>query len=540
MAEKVHIRLIQDSFLVGDIKGNARKIITLSEEARQSGVDLVVFPELALSGYPPEDLLLRRGFIRQVDAAINQIQKSVTGIDIVLGAPRHDGEQLFNTAFWVRDGQQLAVYDKYTLPNYAIFDEKRYFSPGNQPSVVTLKGIPFGMSICEDIWNLEPAAQTAKAGARAMLILNASPYHWGKYQERLDVLHQRIQETGMSMFYLNTVGGQDELVFDGESLVMDSKGKLITQGPDFDSAALDVWIDNEGKLSASHPLHARPHLEEASVYKALVTAVRDYVANNGFDGVVLGLSGGVDSALTLAIAVDALGADQVHAVMMPSRYTAQMSLDDAAEEAKTLGVDYRIISIEPSFNAFLETLKEDFANTEPDTTEENIQARCRGVILMALSNKLRRMVLTTGNKSEMAVGYSTLYGDMAGGFAPLKDVSKTLVYRLCHYRNSISQVIPVRVIERPPSAELRPDQVDQDSLPDYAVLDAILELSVEQDRPRAEVIAAGYEDAVVDRIIRMVQLNEYKRRQAPPGVRITRRAFGRDRRYPITSGYRRG
>ncbi|MFW2374314.1 MAG: NAD+ synthase [Gammaproteobacteria bacterium] len=540
MAEKIHIRLIQDSFLVGDVKGNARKIITLSQQARQSGVDLVVFPELALSGYPPEDLLLRQGFIRQIDTAIKQIQQSVTGIDVVLGAPRHDGEQLFNSAFWIRDGEQLAVYDKYTLPNYAVFDEKRYFSGGDQPAVVALKGVTFGLSICEDIWYPEPATQAAKAGAKTMLILNASPYHRGKYQERLDTLQQRIQETGMSMFYLNIVGGQDELVFDGESMVLDSAGQLISQGPDFESVALDVWIDDKGRLGADQPLLPAPLSEETSVYKALVTAVRDYVGNNGFDGVVIGLSGGVDSALTLAIAVDALGADQVHAVMMPSRYTAQISLDDAAEEARNLGVDYRIISIEPSFQAFLETLHEDLAGTEPDTTEENIQARCRGVILMALSNKLRRMLLTTGNKSEMAVGYSTLYGDMAGGFAPLKDVSKTLVYRLCHYRNSISSVIPLRVIERAPSAELRPDQVDQDSLPDYAVLDAILELSVEQDRPRAEVIAAGYDEAIVDRVIRMVQLNEYKRRQAPPGVRITRRAFGRDRRYPITSGYRRG
>lgn len=539
MAEKVRIRLIQDSFLVGDIKGNTRKIITLSEQARQSGIDLVVFPELALTGYPPEDLLLRQGFIRQIDSAIEKIQQSVTGIDMVLGAPRHSGDKLFNSAFWIRDGQQLSVYDKYTLPNYAVFDEKRYFATGDRPVVVTLKGVPFGLSICEDIWYQGPAEDAAKDGAKAMLIINASPYHRGKYQERLDMLQQRIQQTGMSMFYLNIVGGQDELVFDGESLVLDSTGKLITQGPNFESVALDVWIDAEGNTGTDQALLPQPLSDEASVYKALVTAVRDYVGNNGFDGVVIGLSGGVDSALTLAIAVDALGADQVHAVMMPSRYTIQMSLDDAAEEARTLGVNYRVISIEPSFQAFLETLSKDFAGTEPDTTEENIQARCRGVILMALSNKLGRMLLTTGNKSEMAVGYSTLYGDMAGGFAPLKDVSKTLVYRLCHYRNSISPVIPARVIERPPSAELRPDQVDQDSLPDYALLDGILELSVEQDRPKAEVIAAGYDEAIVDRVIRMVQFNEYKRRQAPPGVRITRRAFGRDRRYPITSGYRR-
>jgi NAD+ synthase (glutamine-hydrolysing) len=336
------------------------------------------------------------------------------------------------------------------------------------------------------------------------------------------------------------VGGQDELVFDGDSLVLDTEGELVGRGPDFESAQLCYQLTPDNEITAiNNTQFSQPESELANIYKALVTAVRDYVKGNGFDGVVIGLSGGVDSALTLAIAADALGPSQVHAVMMPSRYTAQMSLDDAKEEADILGVDYKIISIEPTFQSFLDTLKDEFAGTEADTTEENIQARCRGVILMALSNKLRRMVLTTGNKSEMAVGYSTLYGDMAGGFAPLKDVEKQLVYALCDYRNSVSRVIPQRVLDRPPSAELRPDQQDQDSLPDYAILDAILRMSVEEDMPRQQIIDAGYDEATVDRVIRMVQFNEYKRRQAPPGVRITQRAFGRDRRYPITSGYRR-
>jgi len=539
MTESVQINLIQDSFLVGDIQANARKIITLAERERQSGADLVVFPELALTGYPPEDLLLRQGFIDQIDAAVSKIIESVTGIDIVFGAIRHDGQHLYNSAFWGRSGKLLDVYDKYTLPNYAVFDEKRYFAAGNRPVVIELKGQKIGLSICEDIWSKEPAQQAQQLGAQALLILNASPYHSNKNQQRIDELKQRNAETGMAMFYLNIVGGQDELVFDGESLVMDAKGEVIGRGPDFEAAQLQYRLHASGSIEPVNTDFYQPHSEEANIYKALVTSVRDYVANNGFDGVVIGLSGGVDSALTLAIAVDALGADQVHAVMMPSRYTAQMSLDDAKEEAEILGVDYRIISIEPTFNAFLETLKDSFENTEADTTEENIQARCRGVILMALSNKLRRMVLTTGNKSEMAVGYSTLYGDMAGGFAPLKDVFKILVYKLCDYRNSISRVIPQRVLDRPPSAELRPDQVDQDSLPDYNVLDVILEMTVEQDKTKDEIIAAGYDEETVERVIRMVQFNEYKRRQAPPGVRITKRAFGRDRRYPITSGYRR-
>ncbi len=539
MTNAVQLCLIQERFLVGDIKANTRKILSLMQQAEQEGADIAIFPELALSGYPPEDLLMRQGFIRQTEEAIRQIASSSTDMIVVFGAPVHHENLLYNSAVVCHKGAVTGKYFKHSLPNYAVFDEKRYFQAGSETLVIECAQRKLGIIICEDAWFEQPALQTRDAGAEALLILNASPYHRNKHQQRLDMLQHRHAELNLPMFYINIVGGQDELVFDGDSLVIDSAGKLAGRGPDFEPALLHYQWHEDGSITSLSPYYSEPRNELASIYKALVTAVKDYVNGNGFDGVVIGLSGGVDSALTLAIAVDALGPDQVHAVMMPSRYTAQISLDDAAEEAEILGVDYKVISIEPVFQTFLKTLEDEFANTEVDTTEENIQARCRGVILMALSNKLHRMVLTTGNKSEMAVGYSTLYGDMAGGFAPLKDVEKQLVYALCDYRNSQSRVIPQRVLDRPPSAELRPDQQDQDSLPDYAVLDAILRMSVEDDMPRQEIIDAGYDAQTVDRVLRMVQINEYKRRQAPPGVRITQRAFGRDRRYPITSGYRR-
>ena len=538
MTHSIQIHLMQRSFLVGDMRANARQIIALAHSARDKGADLVVFPELALCGYPPEDLLLRPGFVQLCDETLAEIQRSVLGVDLIFGAPRHAGQKLFNAAFCLRDGIVRDVYDKHTLPNYAVFDEKRYFSEGDKPCVLDVKGIKVGITICEDIWLEAPALQAKKAGAQALLVLNASPYHSGKYLERLQTLQQRHAETGVPVLYLNLVGGQDELVFEGQSLVLDGKGQLVHCAADFAAADLSYRLHDNGSVES---LQDSAHLptEDASIYRALVCGVRDYVTHNGFKGVVMGLSGGVDSALTLAIAVDALGADKVMAVMMPSRYTADISLHDAEQQAHTLGVEYRVIAIERAFNTFLELLAPSFAGLAPDITEENIQARCRGLLLMALSNKLQRMVLTTGNKSEMAVGYCTLYGDMAGGFAPLKDVFKMRVYSLCRYRNSVSVVIPERVLTRPPSAELRADQTDQDSLPPYEILDAILAMSVEQDRPRQDIIAAGYDEATVDRVLHLVQINEYKRRQAPPGVRITRRAFGRDRRYPITSGYRR-
>jgi len=539
MTDALQISLIQERFLVGNIKANTRKIISLSQQARREGADIAVFPELALSGYPPEDLLMRAGFIRQIEEGIAEIASNSQDMLIVFGAPVMHQHELFNAALVCSDGRVIAEYYKHSLPNYAVFDEKRYFQSGSEPLVIEWRQRKLGLVICEDAWLEEPIKQTVNSGAEVIVILNASPYHRNKHQQRLDMLQHRQKESPVPIFYLNIVGGQDELVFDGGSLVLNRQGELIGRGPDFEAALLHYQIQADLSISSVNTPIYQPESELACLYKALVVAVHDYVTGNGFDGVVIGLSGGVDSALTLAIAVDALGAEAVHAVMMPSRYTADMSLQDAQAEADILGVDYKVISIEPVFQSFLQTLEEEFAGKEVDTTEENIQARCRGVILMALSNKLRRMVLTTGNKSEMAVGYSTLYGDMAGGYAPLKDVEKQLVYALCDYRNSVSQVIPQRVLDRPPSAELRVDQEDQDSLPDYAVLDAILRMTVEEDMPRQQIIDAGYSAEIVDKVIQMVQINEYKRRQAPPGVRITQRAFGRDRRYPITSGYRR-
>lgn len=539
MTETIQLCLIQDRFLVGDIKSNTRKIISLSEQAKQAGADIVVFPELALSGYPPEDLLMRQGFIQQVEQAIKEIADSTGEMLVVFGAPSLHEHELFNAAIVCGNGQVITEYHKHSLPNYAVFDEKRYFQSGHKSVVIECKQRKLGIIICEDAWLDAPLKLAGEAGAEAILILNASPYHRNKHQQRLDMLKRRQKNLALPMFYVNIVGGQDELVFDGDSLALSAQGELMGRGPDFEPALLHYQLLADNSILSLNTPFYQSEGELPSLYKALVTAVRDYVKGNGFNGVVIGLSGGVDSALTLAIAADALGPDEVHAVMMPSRYTAQMSLDDAQAQADVMGVDYKSISIEPTFQAFLETLKDEFLNTQVDTTEENIQARCRGVILMALSNKQRRMVLTTGNKSEMAVGYSTLYGDMAGGFAPLKDVEKQLVYALCEYRNTVSPVIPQRVLDRPPSAELRPDQEDQDSLPDYAVLDAILRMSVEDDMPRQQIIDAGYDAEMVDKVIKMVQINEYKRRQAPPGVRITQRAFGRDRRYPITSGYRR-
>jgi len=401
--------------------------------------------------------------------------------------------------------------------------------------------VPVGLTLCEDIWHPRPAQAAQAAGARLLINLNASPFHLGKRNERIETLQARTHETGLPVLYVNLVGGQDELVFDGASLVMNADGSLAQRAPAFEEGlyVADFTVDDDGRVSAVQGTVSTPSCPEESVYKALVLGVRDYIEKNGFPGAIIGLSGGIDSALTLAVAVDAIGAERVEAVMMPSRYTQDISLADAHAEARMLGVEYHVLPIETAFKAFLDILEDEFAGAGPDTTEENIQARCRAVILMAISNKKHKVVLSTGNKSEVSVGYCTLYGDMAGGFDVLKDVPKTLVYRLSEYRNRLSPVIPRRVIERPPSAELAPDQKDSDSLPPYDVLDAILEMYVEQDRCAEEIVAAGYDSATVDRVIRLVNMNEYKRRQAAPGVRITRRAFGRDRRYPITSGYDR-
>ena len=532
--------LAQLNMLVGDVAGNVAKVAAALARARDElRADVVIFPELTLTAYPPEDLLLRPGLHRQVLRGLDLLKRQVTGIDVVLGYPVLAADGLRNSASLLREGEVIATYHKQHLPNYSVFDEKRYFVPGNEATVVDIRGVPVALTVCEDLWHPGPMAQAEAAGARLMFNLNASPYHAGKGGEREAVLRERLAEAAMPIVYVNQVGGQDELIFDGESLVMNGEGEIVLRAQPFVEDIYLAEFDVRNGVAIAQPgvMHAAlPAVE--SIYRAVVLGVRDYIEKNNFDGAVIGLSGGVDSALTLAIAVDAIGAERVEAVMMPSRYTAQMSLDDAELEAETLGVEYHVISIEPVFNAFLTSLHDELAGRAPDTTEENIQARCRGVILMAISNKKTKILLTTGNKSEMAVGYATLYGDMAGGYAPIKDLPKTMVYQLAHYRNGVAPVIPRRVLERPPSAELKPDQKDQDSLPPYEILDPILELYVEQDQTPEEIITAGFERETVLRVVAMVNRNEYKRRQAPPGVRVSRRAFGRDRRYPITSAYR--
>ena len=540
-ATSFRVVMAQLDFLVGDIGGNVEKILAAAAEARDRlRADLIVFPELTITGYPPEDLLLRPGFVRQVEPALRRLCDEVRGIAAVVGCPLPTPEGLRNAAVVLADGAVRATYYKQWLPNYSVFDEKRYFVPGGEPAVVTVAGVRVGVTICEDVWLPGPVARAAGAGAQLLVSLNASPYHAGKGGQRLEVLRQRTREGRVPIVYVNLLGGQDELVFDGGSTVVGADGVLTQRAPFFAAGLypVDFRLSDSGIMPVPGEVAEEPGAEEG-IYRALVLGVRDYVEKNGFPGVVLGLSGGIDSALTLAIAVDALSAERVEAVLMPSRSTADMSNTDAELEAKALGVKYHLLPIEPAFQAFLRILQPVFAGLPSGIAEENIQARCRGVLLMAISNKTGKMVLTTGNKSETAVGYSTLYGDMAGGFAPIKDVLKTTVYRLAAYRNRLSPVIPQRVFDRPPSAELRPDQTDQDSLPPYDVLDAILHGYVEEDRSVEELIAAGFDKATVERVARLVIVNEYKRRQAAPGVRITPRAFGRDRRYPITSGFRR-
>ncbi len=536
MKYSLKVAMAQVNTVVGDIDANVAMIIEYSQRARdEQKADVVVFPELTLTGYPPEDLLMRRSFLQWIQGGLEQLLSTVRGIDLVVGLPRCGTEGLHNAALVIRDGEIIAEYHKHLLPNYGVFDEKRYFIPGIKAVVYDCKGISIGLTLCEDIWQSGPAEAAVSAGAELILNLNASPFYRHKQQSRLEVLQQRAVESGVPIVYVNAVGGQDELVFDGQSMVMAADGNPVGMQPAFEESLSCVEISAGLAGDEWAPPSAEEELEV--LYKALVCGVRDYVNKNGFSGVLLGLSGGIDSALTLAVAVDALGADRVNVVMMPSRYTAQMSEEDASQQARTLGVEYDTIAIKPAFDAFREMLAPFFEGLPVDTTEENIQARSRGVLLMALSNKTGRMVLTTGNKSEMAVGYATLYGDMAGGFAPLKDVSKTLVFALSRYRNLSGEVIPERVITRPPSAELSDNQKDSDSLPEYAILDPILERFIELDEPVEDIIAAGFDEHEVRRVAAMVLRNEYKRRQAPPGIKITRRGFGKDRRYPITSGY---
>ncbi|GMU69740.1 MAG: putative glutamine-dependent NAD(+) synthetase [Steroidobacteraceae bacterium] len=537
----LRIALAQLDFLVGDVRGNVARVVDTAREAAAQGAGLVVFPELALSGYPPEDLLFHRGFRLQIEAGLAEVCRGVGDVAVIVGLPEYSGTQIFNSAALVARGAVQAMHRKSELPNYQVFDEKRYFSAGAQPTVVEVGGMRVGVLVCEDIWERESAELAKSAGAELLVVSNASPFQLHKQRDRERVARETVLDVELPLAYVNLVGGQDELVFDGQSFVMGAGGTLAMRAPayaeglhcvDFRRAASGAIEPVAGEVAAELP-------EVASVYGALVLGVRDYVTKHRFPGVVIGLSGGVDSALTLALAVDALGADQVHAVMMPSRYTSGMSLEDAKAQAELLGVRYSVLPIEAMFEATLATLKDEFAGRAPDATEENIQSRCRMLLLMGISNKTGRMLLTTGNKSEMAVGYATLYGDMAGGFAPIKDCGKQLVYRLADYRNSLSPAIPQRVIDRPPSAELRPNQKDSDSLPPYEVLDAILAAFIEEDLTVDEICARGFDRATVGRVLDLVKRNEYKRRQTPPGVRVSRRAFGRDWRYPITNGYRR-
>ncbi len=562
------IALAQINCTLGDLAGNAAKIAAYSERAKQAGARLLLTPEMSLCGYPPEDLLLRAGFYRACNLALHDLAKKIHGIIVIVGHPHEADGKRYNAASVLRDGHVVATYYKQNLPNHSVFDEERYFARGNTACVFEVDGIQFALNICADIWLPHAAMRAKKAGAQVLLVLNASPYHLDKQAARYKIVQQRIRETGLPIAYVNMVGGQDELVFDGASFAMNAdpvihangeiypddeiktEGTLTHQFSAFEESLSFLELQNEkfpptnfiAKEFIPGEIIPAP-TPEASIYRALCLGVHDYVTKNNFPGVLLGLSGGIDSAITLAIAVDALGADRVHAVMMPSPYTAQISLDDAREMAATLGVRYDELNITPTFNAYLATLHEQFIHRASDTTEENLQARIRGNLLMALSNKFGALVLTTGNKSEMTVGYCTLYGDMAGGFAVLKDVSKTWVVRLSHYRNTLgyrntlSHVIPPRIITRPPSAELKPDQTDQDSLPPYDILDGIMECYVEKNLSIAEIITCGFSEADVLRVVKLIRINEYKRRQSPVGIRITERSFGKDWRYPITVRY---
>ena len=542
MTTRFKIIMAQLDFLVGDIDGNTDKIIRVARRASEElGADMVVFPELAITGYPPEDLLLRPSLKPRITKALDRICVADIDAYLVVGYPETTAEGVYNALAVLRGSKVIAGYRKQYLPNYQVFDERRYFRAGSHPCVIDIAGARMAFTVCEDLWEPEPARQAKEAGAHLLVNINASPFHMRKLQERQELVQQRSREGGFPVVYVNLVGGQDELVFDGGSMAA-SQGELNCLIPQFQEGLfpLDIEIAEHGSCEIPRQAMAETLDLEAQVYEALVMGVRDYVEKNGFKGVVLGLSGGIDSALSLAIAADALGSARVQAVMMPFAYTSQLSLDCAQKQAQSLGVNYQVIAINEIYDSFTAALKDEFAGLESDVTEQNIQARARGVLLMAISNKKGLLVLTTGNKSEIAVGYSTLYGDMAGGFDVLKDVSKTLVYRLARFRNSIGAgktVIPAEVIDRAPSAELAPGQVDQDSLPDYDTLDEILELYVEQDQSAKAIMDKGYTEADVKRVLRLVDLNEYKRRQSPVGVRLTQRGFGRDRRYPITNGW---
>ena len=535
------IALAQFSPHIGNLEANAQKMLEQANEAKKQNADLIIFPELSSIGYPAEDLLLRPSLTKRTQQVFEQL-KTVKDIVMVFGfVNQTEDGQRYNAAAVMKDGQVLGVYNKQNLPNYSVFDEKRYFTEGHQHLVFEYLGHKFGVLICEDVWSLSTVQQLAQLNVETALVLNASPYEVGKPQHRVETMSALAKQMNLNLVYANQVGGQDDLIFDGTSFVIAKNGSVVLQAESFKESLYFAEYEAEQQAFKANALP--PALDTmAEIYQSLVMATRDYVQRSGFPGVILGLSGGIDSALTLAIAADAIGADKVQAVMMPYTYTAQISVEDAAEQAKSMGVTFGIAEINPIVNSFMQTLYPFFGNSPADATEENLQARARGTLLMGLSNKFGNLVLSTGNKSELAVGYCTLYGDMVGGFAVLKDVYKTIVFELAKYRNSISDkpVIPERVITRPPSAELRPDQKDQDSLPPYDVLDAILYAYIEEDMSQDDIIAKGFEKEVVEKVIRLVDRNEYKRRQGAIGPRISSRAFSRERRYPIVNGWAPG
>lgn len=538
MTRNLRVAIGQLNFWVGDISGNAKRMIAAAKTARDEfKADLIVFPELSLCGYPPEDLVLRPDFHIEIQKSLELLKQEISGIDIIVGYPQYHAEEIFNSASVIHEHKIIATYHKHCLPNYGVFDEKRYFSNGKKAITFKCKDINIGILICEDLWHKQPIALAKEAGAELIVCLNASPLDIKKPHAREKIMLRRTQESNLPIIYAHSVGGQDDLVFDGGSMAMNADGQLAAHAGYYQEKIFIIDIEKNTETKIISQQIPAPLSEEETIYKALVLSVHDYIEKNNFPGAIIGLSGGIDSALTLAIAVDAIGKDRIHGVLMPSRYTSQLSIDLAEQQAQTQGVKTSTISIEPTYSSFITSLATEFAGQPVNQTEENIQARCRGVILMALSNKSGNMVLTTGNKSELAVGYATLYGDMAGGFAVLKDVPKTLVFRLAKYRNSLQPVIPQEAIDRPPSAELAPNQKDEDSLPPYPLLDAILELYVEKDKSPDEIVAKGYPADIVKKVIRLVDRNEYKRRQSAPGPRITLRAFGRERRYPITSQY---
>lgn len=533
------LALVQTNFMVGDIKANAKKIKAAALDAKNKGADIIVFPELALLGYPPEDLLLRPSLSERIKQTMATLSEELGDTVMIVGYPHIDHHGAFNSAAIIQHGIQKGFYHKQNLPNYGVFDEKRYFNKGSNQVLFDYKGVTIGLLICEDIWQEAPIKGLKNAGADMVVVINASPFEIGKQNARKQMLSDKAKKYSLPIAYVNSVGGQDDLVFDGGSLVVGADGEICHEAPRFLSQTVLAKFDNSTKQFDQQSKPALQLSEESEIYQALVVGLRDYVNRSGFKGVIVGLSGGIDSALTLCLATDALGADKVFAVMMPYQYTSQISLEDAEAQAKRLNVSYTVCPIHDAVAGIKSSLAPLFNDNKADTTEENIQARARGTILMALSNRFGHMIVNTSNKSECAVGYGTLYGDMIGGFGALKDVYKTDVYRLAHYRNRLEDdpVIPERVIARAPSAELRPNQKDQDSLPDYAILDAILRLYIEEDKSFDDIVQAGFDEETVVRVLKMVDINEYKRRQAPLGSKIGKRSFGRERRYPLVNNW---